>query len=390
MLKRVFKIVIYIVVISAIPGCSSPYPIDYSLKWPFLYLCPSVENHTGIKRAPMTKSFNDRDLESKVKLVFVGDLMVSNGDRIPDYSEKVKKVLNSASLIIANCESPVSDEIGQKKNYLLKFLMPLDYLTGITTNQVDKEWVLSLANNHIGDQGYDGFKKTVQSVSNADRMRVFGIRESGGKLPFYRLNVGDITIGLVSWTRWMNEKSSFNVKEKERVYIQADIFGEDEETCNIDWNSVKDSAKKDKEDIDLIIAYPHWDWEFQHFPHQDTVNQASSLIDCGVDLIVGTHSHTLQAMEQYSCTDKMCFYGLGNFIGLTRSKATKMSAMLEIRLSKDNANTPAIITGYTLYPTIQIDDAKESRIVLMSEYEGKDKQFYKERLRLMYNACSKW
>lgn len=382
MLKTFLKIVFCALSISAIAGCSSPYPIDYSLRWLFLSLCPSVENHTGIKRAPLTDTFNDRDFESNVKLMFVGDLMVSNDDRIPVYSEKVKEKLNSASLIIANCESPVSDEVdlGHKKIYLFKFLMPMDYLTGITTSQVDKDWVLSLANNHMGDQKYDGFKKTVQSITDTDRMRPFGMVTSEGELPLYRFSVGDMTIGLVAWTRWMNKESSF--KEKRAVYRQEDIYGKDAETCKVDWDQVKEA----NQDIDIIIAYPHWDWEFQHFPHKDTVNQATSLFDNGIDLVVGAHSHTLQAMEKHSGTDKVCFYGLGNFIGLTRSKATKMSAILEIRLAKENENTPAVITGYTLYPTIQLDEkGKKSRIVLMSEYEGKHKEFYKERLEMMYS-----
>lgn len=325
-----------------------------------------------------------------MKLMFLGDLMVSDGDKAPQYSKQVKELLNSSSLIIANCESPVSDEVKQdeKRKYWFKFVMPMTYLNGLTTEQVDSEWVLSLANNHMGDQGHKGFKKSETLLRESDKITPVGIKSKKARSVVHPLPVESIKIGLLAWTRWMNFEDSFSGNEEYAVYRDKDIFTRKGKN----WECKINSITGPNNEHDLIIAYPHWDWEFQHFPHKDTVDQASCLVNHGVDLIVGSHTHTLQAMDRFP-DNTLCFYGLGNFVGLTRSKATKLSGILEIRIAPKTKDRQAEITGYTLHPTVQ-QDLKQSvrdtvsKIVLMSEYDGEYKTFYRKRLKKMYSGLT--
>lgn len=59
------------------------------------------------------------------------------------------------------------------------------------------------------------------------------------------------TFGFVAWTRWMNNNSK-NVK--------LPIFRE-EDVLSVDWKSVKE-----KEKLDFLIGFVHWDYEQSYIP----------------------------------------------------------------------------------------------------------------------------
>ena len=57
------------------------------------------------------------------------------------------------------------------------------------------------------------------------------------------------------------------------------------------------------------------------------------MVDAGMDVIVGTHPHLIQPVEEYS--GKLIFYSLGNFIfDQMWWQETKVGAILHLRLVK--------------------------------------------------------
>lgn len=61
-----------------------------------------------------------------------------------------------------------------------------------------------------------------------------------------------------------------------------------------------------------IVVSVHWGDEQVHLPSPRCVELARSIIDTGVDLVVGHHSHCIQSYEIYR--GKPIMYGLGNCI----------------------------------------------------------------------------
>jgi poly-gamma-glutamate synthesis protein (capsule biosynthesis protein) len=59
------------------------------------------------------------------------------------------------------------------------------------------------------------------------------------------------------------------------------------------------------------IVLFHWGIEDVHYPLPEQRDIAKKLIDIGIDLIVGNHSHVVQSYEQYK--GKWIFYCLGHF-----------------------------------------------------------------------------
>jgi poly-gamma-glutamate capsule biosynthesis protein CapA/YwtB (metallophosphatase superfamily) len=65
-------------------------------------------------------------------------------------------------------------------------------------------------------------------------------------------------------------------------------------------------------DADVVIAMPHWGPEDDSIPDANQMHYAQVAVEAGADLVVGNHTHVVQAIEQIDGVD--VFYGLGNFI----------------------------------------------------------------------------
>lgn len=63
---------------------------------------------------------------------------------------------------------------------------------------------------------------------------------------------------------------------------------------------------------DVIIALPHWGSEDNLLPNWLQRNQARYITAAGVDLVVGNHTHVVQAIQEVNGV--LVFYGLGNFV----------------------------------------------------------------------------
>jgi poly-gamma-glutamate synthesis protein (capsule biosynthesis protein) len=63
---------------------------------------------------------------------------------------------------------------------------------------------------------------------------------------------------------------------------------------------------------DVVIAMPHWGPEDAPIPNWLQRNLAQHLVDAGADLVVGNHTHVVQALQEIDSVP--VFYGLGNFV----------------------------------------------------------------------------
>ncbi len=63
---------------------------------------------------------------------------------------------------------------------------------------------------------------------------------------------------------------------------------------------------------DVVIAMPHWGPEDVAMPNWLQRNLAQQLVDAGADLVVGNHTHVVQAIQEIDGVP--VFYGLGNFV----------------------------------------------------------------------------
>jgi poly-gamma-glutamate capsule biosynthesis protein CapA/YwtB (metallophosphatase superfamily) len=115
---------------------------------------------------------------------------------------------------------------------------------------------------------------------------------------------------------------------------------------------------------DVVIAMPHWGPEDTPYPDGDQLRFAPVFVEAGADLVVGNHTHVVQAVQELDGIT--VFYGLGNFIfDQTWDLAHQQGVILRVTFEGMH------MAGYELIPThvdmdgtVHIAGAEEAAQVL--------------------------
>lgn len=95
---------------------------------------------------------------------------------------------------------------------------------------------------------------------------------------------------------------------------------------------------------DVVIAMPHWGPEDVPDPNSYQLHYAQVAVEAGADVVVGNHTHVVQAIQHINGID--VFYGLGNFVfDQNWDLAHQQGVMLLLHFSGSR------YTGYELIPT---------------------------------------
>jgi poly-gamma-glutamate synthesis protein (capsule biosynthesis protein) len=222
--------------------------------------------------------------------------------------------------------------------------------------------VLSLANNHVLDQGIAGFDETVATL------RGLGIRTIGtiAHEPVKRVAIGPLTLGFAASTQWRNARHEAFAG---RVAMANDPG---------DW------PKGARDGVHLLCAVPHWDWEFRHFPQADTRDLAHRLARQGFGLIVGHHAHVVQPVE---CIGKSTVaYGLGDFLGTALPHQPwpgRIGAIFVVDISADAATRGQVAAYRTLF-FYRLRDGARERLVPVEALGGDARRRVEARLSAIY------
>lgn len=97
------------------------------------------------------------------------------------------------------------------------------------------------------------------------------------------------------------------------------------------------AAAKEK-GAEHIIAYCHWGWEFEMYPHVNIREAAHKVIECGVDTIFGNHPHVSQPaelIEREGKQDALVVYAFGDFVSYhPESRNSKLAYIVKFDLMK--------------------------------------------------------
>jgi len=349
----------------------SCFPWYYILTWPCYYFHPSTKKHCAFVSRPLSYDFATMRDDETFRLMFFGDMMCTQNDYVPSIDPALRELLNSADLVIGNCESPVT--LNEKKvknssniifhNMSEKFVSLFLARLGITPANC----VLSVANNHVCDQGEKGLKITLQRLKN------IGITPIGHfnpeKRPFEKIVRNEITFGIAAWTHWLNWDLFRNTPGVWRM----------SEVKRRIWLNIKK-----EEEIDCLIGAPHWDFEFRHFPQIHTIVFVRELMENGFDIIVGHHPHVLQPLEWLD--HRLCLYSIGNLNSQQLpllNWSIRLVCIFEVRLFSSGPNRGRI-GGYTVHPFVQDMSGGEIRIQPLEKVAKKLREKYRKRLSLLF------
>lgn len=116
---------------------------------------------------------------------------------------------------------------------------------------------------------------------------------------------------------------------------------------------------------DVVIAMPHWGSEDIAVPNWLQQEQARLLVEYGADIIVGNHTHVVQAIKEVNGVP--VFYGLGNFVFDQGLRDHRQGVILLVDFKGSQ------YLGYRLIPThtdadgrVHIADPEEAAEILES------------------------
>ena len=340
----------------------SNYPLSYKLSWLPRFLKPS---HRGDASAfaPMAGTMMTPPPKRAVRLAFIGDISAVANRGAPDCDPAIKALLGAADLVIGNCESPIVDgpnavlgtKLGTHHAMSERFLVKTLAAVGIAHERL----VLSLANNHVLDQGVAGFDATVAALKRLG-IRSIGLAANGALVP---VTVGPLTFGFAAFTLWRN--------------ADEDLFA-----GRVSMES--DPAHWPRAGLDLLCAVPHWDWEFRHFPRAETQALARRLAGQGVGLIAGHHAHVIQPVDRIDRT--LVAYGLGDFLGTALARQPwpgRIGGIFIVDVSAD-AGTRGAIASYQLHPLVRLRAGDHEWLLPVEGLKGRMRGKVKGRLEAIF------
>ncbi len=286
---------------------------------------------------------------TETKLVAVGDIMLSRTVErkmveLKDWHYPFSATADTtaaAEITFGNLESPFLEgpivPTGQ-----MVFRADPQAVAGLLHGGFD---VLSLANNHIKNQGARGIEKTITTLDRAGITHVgAGSDEREAHEPAI-LEVQGVRFGFLAYTDNAFTPASYEAKEN-----SAGAAMIDEEDIIADLEMLKPQ-------VDVTIVSLHYGSEYALTPNKKQVAISHAAIDHGAALVIGHHPHVIEPVEAYH--SGYIFYSLGNFIfdqmwddevrhGMVATVTFQDAAISNVALSAveiENYSQPRLLEG---------------------------------------------
>ena len=265
--------------------------------------------------------------------------------------ETFRREMRQADIMLINNEFPYTDRGTPTPGKRYTFRAKPENVKYLKDNGVD---LVSLANNHAYDYGYESFVDTIKTLDDAGIPYVgagMNIEEASKPATFL------INGYKVAYLACCGVESP----------IKTPVATENTEGIMGSYDNgerMTQAIRKAKAESDYVIVFPHWGLE--NTTALTNAQQANSKkwIDAGADAVVGNHSHILQGFEFYKGAPVV--YSLGNFWFNTRNIYT---ALYKLTISEKGI-VSSIVPGRQEYSEVHyISDAASQR-KMYDELEG--------------------
>jgi len=274
---------------------------------PNAIIFPAISLPELFYSAPKSEIIHNQNLPiietAPVTIMFGGDVMLSRQvnaqmTKNEDYSwpfVKIADFLSAADLTIINLESPfIIAENYSVPTGSFSFQADPQAIIGLTKSGID---LVTLANNHILNQGAQGLEET-KNILTAEQIKSIGAGQN-------------------SEIAWRPE--IFTIKDQKFAFL-AYAYPNDNSVAttdqpgiaNMDIEKMITDVKKLKQENDTVIVTMHAGEEYTTKPNEQQITFAHQAIEAGADLVIGHHPHWPQIWEIYQ--DKPIIYSLGNLV----------------------------------------------------------------------------
>lgn len=270
---------------------------------------PSEPTPSPTKDAPLITASPTQ--EPITRLLFTGVIVPARCvqahlDEIdnPDYPyEEVKNILSDADLSVGSFNATMSDKVEHTGCvWTYQLVGSPDNADALANAGFD---LMSVATNHIKDCGLmrswcdSTFFDTLGHLSRVGIQTVGAGANLSEALEPVVITLNGIRFGFVSLG---------DSKLSETVFATEDHPG----IARLTEENMRRAIEEARKISDVVIALPHWGPEDELLPNWIQRGQARYIVDAGADLVIGNHTHVVQAYQILD--DIPVFYGLGNFV----------------------------------------------------------------------------
>ncbi|MFR8759784.1 MAG: CapA family protein [Negativibacillus sp.] len=254
-------------------------------------------------------------------------------DFFPAY-QAVAPLIQQADLSFINQETPVVAE-NPPASYPL-FNSPVQLADSLQQLGFD---IVNLANNHMLDQHAAGLQSTLSLMQEhfEPQGAVIGVN---GAVPVVERN--GIRFGFAAFTQHTNGIPLPQDKQEMITYTDQ-------------TERMQQQIEQLEQTADLTVVSVHWGEENSTTPTDYQRELAQQLTEWGADLIIGTHPHVLQPVEEITSPNgnrATVLYSLGNFISAQADRANLVGAIAQIEVEKDPSTEKITIHPPQLQPVV--------------------------------------
>lgn len=309
---------------------------------------------------PATRA--QKSTKTTIHIKAAGDLNVTNtvinaGVAVGGYNYTrafmdVASTLSDADLTVLNLEGNICGEpYGSDTTSA-----PRELLEGLRNAGVD---LIQMANSCTINNGLIGLTSTLQSIRAAGLEPVGAFasesefRESKG---YTITQAQGVKVAFVAFTKGLGGRGLPAGNDNLVNILYEDYASTYDKIDRTRITSVLKAVEAEKPDI--TIALLHWGSEY----NDDISDTQKSIVNLmkkqGVDVIIGTHPHTVQAIEYDELAGTLVAYSLGDFFGDASRGGTNYSIILDLEITKDSSTGTTKVTNYSYTPIYTVSEAE--------------------------------
>jgi poly-gamma-glutamate synthesis protein (capsule biosynthesis protein) len=279
----------------------------------------------------------------KARAVFAGDIM-THAEQIEaaryetswDFRPQFRRVkpLFWKALAVGNLETVFAGDTHEFEGYPV-FNTPDELASALADLEID---IVTLANNHILDMGYDAAERTADILDGAGMFWTGLSTQEDPDEPLV-VEYAGLRWAFVNFSYGSNNKAS-----PASDGLRLNTISEEAVVSALQRASTYEP--------DVTVACLHWGFEYQYSPARSQRKLAALCVQNGADIVVGTHPHVLQPIEITS-GDKgyaAVAYSLGNFVSSQRSPPRERSVVLAVEVEKNDGER-ARVSRVSVAPT---------------------------------------
>jgi poly-gamma-glutamate capsule biosynthesis protein CapA/YwtB (metallophosphatase superfamily) len=230
----------------------------------------------------------------------------------------VAPLVQAADVAFANMEAPIAPDAHRGVHGEV-FNAPASLAPALAATGFD---VLSMANNHVFDQGPAGVLETRTRIHAAGMTPVGAGATCAEAASAQIVDVAGVRVAFLASVDLLNLDERDGT-EAPCVFVAGALCegecGPDRDALHYrpDPDRLVAAVQRAREAADLVVMSFHWGNEYRTAPLPEYPPLARTLLDAGVDVLLGHHPHVLQPVERYTAADgrqTVVAYSLGNFV----------------------------------------------------------------------------